>query len=176
MRKRDRHWRQPFTFAAGVITGSSYDHPERAQRLGTEPRTDVALVLYDHDDPGFGAWPGSGARVCHRLYWPMLAMPPEPDLLLRYVTELVDAAAAGRHAEVFCFGGHGRTGTALACAATLTGEAPEAAVARVRAEYCPRAVSTPELEAVVSLIGRRARATGRFPQLNGPAEALPADH
>lgn len=45
--------------------------------------------------------------------------------------------------EIACAGGHGRTGTALACLAVLDGVAPDDAVAYVRAHYDRRAVETP---------------------------------
>lgn len=52
------------------------------------------------------------------------------------------AAADGR-VELACDGGHGRTGTALACLAVLDGVRPEDAVAFVRSGYDPHAVETP---------------------------------
>lgn len=45
--------------------------------------------------------------------------------------------------EVACTGGHGRTGTALACLAVIDGVAPDDAVAYVRAHYDRQAVETP---------------------------------
>lgn len=51
--------------------------------------------------------------------------------------------AATERVEVACRGGHGRTGTALACLAVLDGVPPEEAVAYVRARYSSRAVETP---------------------------------
>ena len=56
----------------------------------------------------------------------------------------------GEHVEVGCLGGHGRTGTALACLAVLTGTPPGEAVAWVRAEYCEKAVETDEQHAFVA--------------------------
>ena len=44
--------------------------------------------------------------------------------------------------EVACLGGHGRTGTALACIAVMDGVPPEHAVSFVREHYGP-AVETP---------------------------------
>jgi len=46
------------------------------------------------------------------------------------------------HVLVCCVGGHGRTGTALAILAALTGAAPEEPVIFVRMEYCRKAVET----------------------------------
>ncbi len=53
----------------------------------------------------------------------------------------------GQRVEIGCYGGHGRTGTALACLAVLCGQAPDEAVSWVRGTYCERAVETDEQEA-----------------------------
>jgi protein-tyrosine phosphatase len=45
--------------------------------------------------------------------------------------------------EIACAGGHGRTGTALACLAILDGVPATEAVAFVRDQYDPHAVETP---------------------------------
>ena len=51
--------------------------------------------------------------------------------------------AASERVEVACFGGRGRTGTALACLAVLDGVPARAAVTFVREHYDPHAVETP---------------------------------
>lgn len=51
--------------------------------------------------------------------------------------------SAGERVEVACWGGVGRTGTALACLAILDGVPAAEAVAFVREQYRPRAVETP---------------------------------
>jgi protein-tyrosine phosphatase len=60
---------------------------------------------------------------------------------------LLDRARAGRRVEIGCYGGHGRTGTALACLAVLCGLPPSGAVTWVRSGYCERAVETEAQEA-----------------------------
>lgn len=57
---------------------------------------------------------------------------------------------AGQHVEVGCLGGHGRTGTALACLAVLAGHPAGDAVAWVRSGYCAKAVETPGQEAFIA--------------------------
>lgn len=49
----------------------------------------------------------------------------------------------GQSVEVGCLGGHGRTGTALACLAVLAGLG-EDPVRWIRARYCQHAVETDE--------------------------------
>lgn len=70
----------------------------------------------------------------------------------RLPRDLQDARAALQQAwtrserervEIACRGGHGRTGTALACIAILDGVPPTEAVAYVREQYDARAVETP---------------------------------
>ena len=60
----------------------------------------------------------------------------------RALTETWQRAAAER-VEIACAGGHGRTGTALACLAILDGVPSTEAVAFVREHYDPHAVETP---------------------------------
>ena len=54
--------------------------------------------------------------------------------------------------ELGCLGGHGRTGTALACLAVLSGVPAPDATAWVRSAYCNEAVETPEQEAFVRAV------------------------
>ena len=130
---KDRHWRDVFRVASGEVWGSSYDHPDREARLRTDVPADIVLVLFDHDDPAFGRWTATGrAAVVRRVFWPKLATPPEPAALSAYLKEIRATLRDGGRAEVICFGGHGRTGTALASLAACDGEPPAVAIARVR--------------------------------------------
>jgi hypothetical protein len=84
------------------------------------------------------------------LDWPDFGVPSEVGPVLVALSVVQDRARAGQHVEIGCVGGHGRTGTALACLAVLGGTSPQEAVAWVRANYCSRAVETPEQAAFVS--------------------------
>lgn len=53
---------------------------------------------------------------------------------------------------VFCLGGHGRTGTAVACIMAVCGWESTDAIAWVRANYCPRAIETKRQEEYVRQI------------------------
>jgi protein-tyrosine phosphatase len=88
--------------------------------------------------------------------WPDLGVPANPTELVAGVTSVLDRARAGERVEVGCLGGHGRTGTALAVLAILTGQPGSEAVEWVRAMYCARAVETTEQERFVirCLMGR----------------------
>ena len=81
------------------------------------------------------AWPSSWVR------WPDFAVPVNWS---RAREALLDAhaRAGAERVEIVCGGGRGRTGTALACLASLS-LAPKAAVEHVRENYDRHAVEVP---------------------------------
>jgi len=84
------------------------------------------------------------------LDWPDFGVPASTEALSRALGMVLARARAGQVIEIGCLGGHGRTGTALACLAVLAGHPALDAVAWVRSAYCPQAVETPEQEAFVA--------------------------
>jgi protein-tyrosine phosphatase len=66
---------------------------------------------------------------------------------------LLERARGGDRVELGCLGGHGRTGTALACLAILCGLPPSEAVTWVRESYCASAVESGLQEAFVTGFG-----------------------
>lgn len=76
---------------------------------------------------------------------------PDAAALRIALEDVVDRTRRGEHVEIGCLGGHGRTGTALACLAVLTGTPPDEAVAWIRATYCEKAVETDEQRAFVAV-------------------------
>jgi protein-tyrosine phosphatase len=76
------------------------------------------------------------------LRWPDFRLPSDRAATAEALREAWARAAAER-VEVACAGGHGRTGTALACLAVLDGVPSHDAVAYVREHYASRAVETP---------------------------------
>jgi protein-tyrosine phosphatase len=81
------------------------------------------------------------------LDWPDVGVPNDPVVVVRALESLLDRARAGQRVEIGCYGGHGRTGTALACLAILCGQVPADAVSWVRVGYCERAIETDGQEA-----------------------------
>ena len=77
-------------------------------------------------------------------------MPADSAAFVASLRSLLARARQGEVVELGCLGGHGRTGTALACLAVLAGTSPPAAVAWVRSAYCSQAVETPDQEAFVA--------------------------
>lgn len=81
--------------------------------------------------------------------WPDFDVPTDLDAIRAALADLLDRARGGEKVELGCLGGHGRTGTALACLAIIAGTPPSEAAEWVRAIYCPRAVETDGQEAFV---------------------------
>ncbi|MBM2622983.1 protein phosphatase [Actinoplanes sp. LDG1-06] len=76
------------------------------------------------------------------IAWPDFRLPRDPPYAGKVLIEALERAADER-VEIACYGGRGRTGTALACLAVLDGISGDEAVAYVREHYHPRAVETP---------------------------------
>jgi Swiss Army Knife protein, DSP-PTPase phosphatase domain len=121
--------------------------------------TEVSAASFDAGDPyARGRVPDYGLYFDRKwrppwphdwFDWPDFGVPSNVASLLSGLNLLLGRARSGERVEVGCLGGHGRTGTALACLAVLTGCPQAEAVAWVRANYCPSAVETAEQEALV---------------------------
>ena len=98
---------------------------------GPLPEFGVYLLGRAPDIP----WPSTWVR------WPDFRLPSDPAALRAALADVLRRAATER-VELACAGGHGRTGTALACLAVLDGVPAEEAVAYVRAHYDRHAVET----------------------------------
>lgn len=134
--------RDPVTFADGTtVVGVRFlvDDPYTREEAPT-----FGLYLDDHWAP-----PWDHAR----LPWADFGVPDATDLRVA-LEDVLDRARRSDRVEVGCLGGHGRTGTALACLAVMTGTPPGEAVAWVRATYCERAVETDEQSAFVARFGQ----------------------
>ena len=70
------------------------------------------------------------------------SLPFDPAAAASALHEAWERTVAER-VEIACPGGHGRTGTALACLAVLDGLPGREAIAYVRRHYDPRSVETP---------------------------------
>ena len=103
------------------------------------PRGDLAppefAVYLLGRDPRVADWPNRWVR------WPDFRLPSVPEDTLAALCEAHTRAASER-VEIACGAGIGRTGTALAVLAVMSGVPAESAVGWVRANYHPRAVET----------------------------------
>jgi hypothetical protein len=122
-------------------------------------QTPVTAVSFDADDPYSRQRPTDFGLYLDRRWqppwphdhvnWPDFGVPDDPAGFRAALESVLTRARAGQRVEIGCLGGHGRTGTALACLAVLAGSPAEKAVTWVRAAYCPAAVETPAQEAFV---------------------------
>ena len=119
------------------ITAVSFGGPDPYAR---EQPPDFGLYLDRRWQP---PWP------CEHLDWPDFGIPADPSPVVAALGSLLERARGGERVEVGCLGGHGRTGTALACLAVLCGHPASEAVDWVRTSYCSAAVETTEQEAFV---------------------------
>jgi len=121
--------------------------------------TTVIAVSFDAADPyARDELPDFGLYLDERwqppwthahIEWPDFDVPTRSAQVVAALRDVLGRARAGERVEVGCLGGHGRTGTALACLAVLSGLPADDAVAWVRANYCDKAVETREQEAFV---------------------------
>jgi hypothetical protein len=139
-----RH-RTHVTLADGTaVSAVSFD---AGDPYGRDERPDYGLYLDERWQP---PWPHD------HVDWPDLGVPVDAGSLMRALRLVHEGARAGDHVEIGCLGGHGRTGTALACLAILSGCPPVDVIAWVRSAYCSQAIETPEQEAFVMDFATRA--------------------
>jgi len=108
------------------------------------------------------------------IEWVDYGLPTDSDAAAEVIRKAFDKTKHGEQVEVGCFGGLGRTGTALACMAILAGIAPGQAVQWVREHYDPCAVETPEQEQWVLWFGDQVGAKRRRQGLRPYAHAAGA--
>jgi rhodanese/phosphatase family protein len=130
--------------------------------VGLPDGTAVTAVSFDPIDPyARDHRPDYGLYLDHRwqppwahdhVDWADFGVPDDPATVVTALRSVLSRARAGERVEVGCLGGHGRTGTALACLAILTGHPPADAVAWVRTTYCPKAVETADQETFVATL------------------------
>jgi hypothetical protein len=107
----------------------------------------IKRPLPEGPSPSFGVYllgrrPPAVSWESRWIRWPDFRLPADDSEVLPALTEAWERAVTER-VEIACAGGHGRTGTALACLAILDGVPGTEAVAFVREHYDPHAVETP---------------------------------
>lgn len=112
-----------------VVRGTGVRRPR-----GDVPRPDFALYLLGRD-PMITAWPNRWVR------WPDFRLPASTEDAVAALRDAHERAATER-VEIACGGGIGRTGTAIAVLAVMSGIDPDEAVGWVRTHYHRRAVET----------------------------------
>ncbi|MFI1991692.1 protein-tyrosine phosphatase family protein [Actinoplanes sp. NPDC020271] len=124
---------------------------------GPDPHLGVYLL---GKPPPAVAWESTWIRW--RDFW----LPSDRGAFRDALTQVLLRAPSER-VEIACYGGAGRTGTALACLAVLDGVPGEQAVDYVRAHYSRRAVETPWQRRFVVAFGGVTR-PGRPPRRHLP--------
>ena len=135
--ERHRHCDQVVFPDGSGIWAVSFD---AAQPHARAVPPDFGLYLDARWDP---PWPHE------HLDWPDFSVPRDRADAEAALASLLDRARRGERVEVGCLGGHGRTGTALACLAVQAGVPAADAVSWVRSNYCTHAVETDEQVAFV---------------------------
>ena len=143
--------------AAGSPQAERHVHRRRVTSVDGTIVTGVSWAAqnpYDRETaPWFGLylderwappWPHT------HVEWPDFGVPADLDGFRAALADALERARRGEIVELGCRGGHGRTGTALACLAILTGTPPNEAVEWVRANYCENAVETDEQHRLVT--------------------------
>ena len=126
-----RHYDQPVVFPNGVKVYAS----SMRDRENGEDAPDFGLYLD-------GGW--NPSCMNHLVGWADYGLPRHWELAADMIVDAYRRAADGQWVEVGCIGGHGRTGTALACMAVLAGVPFDEAPDWVRVNYCPEAGETDE--------------------------------
>lgn len=124
--------------AAGVVrfpSGRLIRGRALRRPLPAGPSPEFAVYLLGTAPPRF-EWEQQWVR------WPDFWLPVNEDEAVAALQEAWLRAEYQR-VEIACWGGRGRTGTALACIAVLDGVPAREAVSFVREQYHPRAVETP---------------------------------
>lgn len=76
------------------------------------------------------------------INWPDFGTPKHDEVAAIQIVDAFIMACEGHRVEIGCIGGHGRTGTILACMGVMAGLAPAEAITFVRDTYCGSAVET----------------------------------
>lgn len=103
---------------------------------------DVSAVLTTASPEAFAARHavGMGREIVY-ISWPDNRLPQRPQRAIEQLSQLLGRAASER-VEITCGGGVGRTGTALAMLAVISGMDAADAIAFVQQHYNPESVSS----------------------------------
>ena len=140
-RDQPKDWRDDRDNAPGAFTPDLgiYFHT-----YGWEPRgmARAAITPYGMDNP-FPDTEGAGtplARPMLLVEWHDYSEPEE--IWLEVAQYALEQIQAGKNVDFGCFGGHGRTGTALATILILQGVTVGLAMKNIRDQYCEEAIES----------------------------------
>lgn len=119
-----RHYAETLTFPNGVKVNASSMNNTRGAK---DPAPDFGLYC---------DWGWKPTWRNEMIVWPDFNLPTNQQMAAQQIVDAYDRAVDGEIVEVGCIGGHGRTGTALACMGVLAGLTPEESIKYVRKNYC----------------------------------------
>lgn len=95
--------------------------------------------------PDFGLYADYGWRPWWRnefINWPDFKLPVDYDMAFEQIDSAYQRILKGEVVEIGCIGGHGRTGTMLACLYALANQEMDGSkvIEWVRSTYCPQAI------------------------------------
>ncbi len=134
-----RHWRQEVVLPSGLkVFCSSHMASADDKKATADVPIDFGLYMatsWMPENLGYVvAWKDYGLPVCD---WSQVVFAAQHAL---------DMAREGRHVELGCAGGHGRTGAMLAVIATVDGMDPKDVVKWVHENYCTEAIESADQE------------------------------
>jgi hypothetical protein len=126
----------------------------------THPSNGDSVVIYasagrhqaqrkSDQSPDFGLYADGIWRPVGRnefINWPDFKTPAHDEVAAMQILDGFIRACSGERVEVGCIGGHGRTGTILACMGVCAGLEPAQSINFVRDSYCSHAVETADQE------------------------------
>lgn len=161
-----RHWRQRFELndRIEIFASAIFDRPADPDSRGDfvgpphiglyldERWAAHSLLLSPGPELPFLRKRTNAGRI---VLWPWAdyEIPDEPRLFARALKWLLREAGKGKVIEIGCMGGHGRTGTVLACLLVLQGANPATALTKVWTEYCSEAVESRAQQELVRQFG-----------------------
>lgn len=177
------HWRQPFDLLDGltIYCSASRDEPTDAWKPKADPgflgTPDFGVYFDDFSwrpehairTTGFqvpGLEPNAGNVV--QVPWPDMSTPSCSIGDFRTIIRWTLAQLRDRKViDIGCLGGHGRTGTFLACLLTEQGMPARQAIAKVRRAHCLMAIETEQQTQFIHRFGKR-RHLSSVPSGHGP--------
>ena len=151
-----RHSHFPVYFEDGVVVHAS----SHVDRENEDEAPDWGLYLDSIWRP---------TSMAGFIEWEDFGLPTNWQVAARMIVDAYRRAMADYWVEVSCIGGHGRTGTVLACMAVLSGKTPDEAIQYVRGSYCKKAIETDEQEWYVSYFNAYVNggSSAKFPGKKG---------
>jgi hypothetical protein len=120
----------------------------------------------DHETPDWALyldeqWRHRGVGWSHEIIdWTDFGLPSDERALFEAITRAWNRARRGEVVEIACDGGTGRTGTAVACLAILSGVPLNEVVRWTRENYHHWAVEVPEQEGMIVRFGAWLKGNG----------------